>query len=68
MHLHHPSKNTPPTNTPNSLPCRFLWGIAALPLSVYVIAQDLNVPLIIQLQLFGLFSPLSWVYYGPTAR
>jgi hypothetical protein len=32
-----------------------------------VIAQDLNVPLIVQPQLFGLFSLLSWgqcMYYG----
>jgi len=58
-HLHHPSKNTPLTNTPDSLPCRFLWGIAVLPLCVYVIAQDLNVPLIIQPQLFDLVSLLS---------
>ena len=45
----------------------FLWGISALPLGVYVIAQDLNVPLIVQPQLFGLFSLLSWsqcMYYG----
>jgi len=36
-----------------------------------VIVQDLNVPLIVQPQLFGLFSLLSWgqcLYYGPTAR
>lgn len=47
----------------------FLWGIAALPLGVYVITQDLNVPLIVQPQLFGLFSLLSWgqcMYYGGT--
>jgi hypothetical protein len=40
-------------------------------LGVYVIAQDLNVPLIVQPQLFGLFSLLCWgqcLYYGPTAR
>lgn len=46
---------------------RFLWGIAALPLGVYVIVQDLNIPLIVQPQLFGLFSLLSWgqcMYYG----
>jgi hypothetical protein len=45
--------------------------MSALPLGVYVIAQDLNVPLIIQPQLFGIFSLLSWgqcLYYGPTAR
>ncbi|KAI0288986.1 PQ loop repeat-domain-containing protein [Russula brevipes] len=48
----------------------FLWGVSALPLGVYVIAQDLNVPLIVQPQLFGLFSLLSWcqcLYYS-TAR
>ncbi|KAI0282984.1 hypothetical protein BC826DRAFT_961216 [Russula brevipes] len=48
----------------------FFWGISALPLGVYVIAQDLNVPLIVQPQLFGLFALLSWcqcLYYG-TAR
>ena len=41
--------------------------MAALPLGVYVIVQDLNVPLIVQPQLFGLFSLLSWgqcMYYG----
>ena len=67
MHLRLPSKNTPLTNTPNSLPCRFLWGIAALPLGVY----GLNVPLTVQPQLFGLFSLFSWgecLYYGPTTR
>ena len=41
--------------------------MAALPLGVYVIVQDLNVPLIVQPQLFALFSLLSWgqcMYYG----
>ena len=41
--------------------------MAALPLGVYAIVQDLNVPLIVQPQLFGLFSLLSWgqcMYYG----
>ncbi|KAI9508372.1 hypothetical protein F5148DRAFT_979896 [Russula earlei] len=45
----------------------FLWGVASLPLGVYVILQDLNVPLIVQPQLLGLFSLLSWgqcMYYG----
>ncbi len=42
-------------------------GISALPLGAHVIAQDLNVPLIVQPQLFGLFSLLSrgqCMYYG----
>ncbi|KAH9976069.1 hypothetical protein BJV74DRAFT_798724 [Russula compacta] len=50
---------------------RFLWGIAALPLGVYAITQDLNVPLIVQPQLLGLFSLLSWcqcMYYGGARR
>lgn len=41
--------------------------MAALPLGIYAIVQDLNVPLIVQPQLFGLFSLLSWgqcMYYG----
>jgi hypothetical protein len=36
-----------------------------------VIAQDLNVPLIVQPQLFGLFSLLCWgqcLHYGAAAR
>ncbi|KAH9976067.1 hypothetical protein BJV74DRAFT_172223 [Russula compacta] len=37
----------------------FLWDISALPLGVYVIAQDLNVPLNVQPQLFCLSSLLS---------
>jgi len=50
---------------------RSLWGIAALPLSSYVIAQDLNAPLIVQLQLFDLLSLLSWgrcMHCGAAAR
>jgi len=41
----------------------FLWGIVALPLGVYVIVRDLNIPLIVQPQLFGLFLLLSWGQY-----
>jgi hypothetical protein len=40
-------------------------------LGVYVIAHDLNVPVIVQPQPFGIFSLLCWgqcLYYGPTAR
>ncbi|KAI9434540.1 hypothetical protein F5148DRAFT_1372130 [Russula earlei] len=45
----------------------FHWGVASLPLRVYIIVQDSNVPLIVQPQLLGLFSLLSWgqcMYYG----
>ncbi|KAN0138195.1 PQ loop repeat domain containing protein [Lactarius tabidus] len=44
-----------------------MWSIAALPLGIYVIVQDLNVPLIVQPQLFALFTLFSWaqcMYYG----
>ncbi|KAH8986120.1 hypothetical protein EDB92DRAFT_1287267 [Lactarius akahatsu] len=44
-----------------------MWSMAALPLGIYVVAQDLNVPLIVQPQLFALFTLLSWtqcMYYG----
>ncbi|KAF7333784.1 PQ-loop-domain-containing protein [Mycena venus] len=37
-----------------------LWGIAAGFLGAYAILLDLNVPLILQPQLFGFFSLLSW--------
>ncbi|GJE88352.1 PQ-loop repeat-containing protein [Phanerochaete sordida] len=44
-----------------------LWSIAAWFLGVYAIVQDLNVPLIIQPQIFGFLTLLSWAqcqYYG----
>lgn len=44
-----------------------IWSMAALPLGVYAIVQDLNVPLIVQPQLFSLLALLSWtqcMYYG----
>jgi len=43
------------------------WAISAIFLGVYAIVQDLNIPLIIQPQLFGLLSAVSWtqcMYYG----
>ncbi|KAH9166035.1 hypothetical protein EDB89DRAFT_2006560 [Lactarius sanguifluus] len=48
-----------------------IWSMAALPLGIYVIVQDLNVPLIVQPQLFALFTLLSWtqcMYYGRAAH
>ncbi|KAL0953392.1 hypothetical protein HGRIS_004631 [Hohenbuehelia grisea] len=44
-----------------------LWGLSAGFLGIYVIVQDLNIPLIIQPQLFGFLSIISWgqcLYYG----
>ncbi|KAH9943834.1 PQ loop repeat-domain-containing protein [Amylocystis lapponica] len=44
-----------------------LWGTASAFLGVYNIVQNLNVPLIVQPQLFGILSLVSWgqcLYYG----
>ncbi|OBZ74152.1 Uncharacterized protein C2E12.03c [Grifola frondosa] len=44
-----------------------LWGIAGAFLGTYVIVQDLNIPLILQPQLFGVLSFVCWaqcLYYG----
>ncbi|ETW79028.1 hypothetical protein HETIRDRAFT_14443, partial [Heterobasidion irregulare TC 32-1] len=50
-----------------------IWSLSSIPLGIYVIVQDLNIPLILQPQLFGFFSLLSWgqcMYYngGYSAR
>ncbi|KAL5531706.1 hypothetical protein ACEPAG_4583 [Sanghuangporus baumii] len=44
-----------------------IWGISSVFLGVFVIVQDLNIPLIVQPQVFGFLSMLSWcqcLYYG----
>jgi len=44
-----------------------IWGVAGAFLGVYVIVQDLNIPLIVQPQSFGVLAILSWAqcqYYG----
>ncbi|KII87511.1 hypothetical protein PLICRDRAFT_258314 [Plicaturopsis crispa FD-325 SS-3] len=38
----------------------FSWGVSGAFLGVYAIVQNLNIPLIIQPQLFGLLSLVSW--------
>ncbi|KAI0258941.1 PQ loop repeat-domain-containing protein [Gloeopeniophorella convolvens] len=48
-----------------------LWGLAALPLGVYALVQDLNAPLIVQPQLFGALALAAWaqcMHYGPARR
>ncbi|KZT03515.1 uncharacterized protein LAESUDRAFT_704493 [Laetiporus sulphureus 93-53] len=43
------------------------WGVASAPLGVYAIVQDLNIPLILQPQLFGALCFAPWLqcqYYG----
>lgn len=50
-----------------------IWSLSSIPLGIYVIVQNLNIPLILQPQLFGFFSLLSWgqcMYYngGYSAR
>ncbi|KAJ7721337.1 PQ loop repeat-domain-containing protein [Mycena maculata] len=45
------------------------WGLSATFLGVYAIVQNLNIPLIVQPQLFGLLCMISWgqcQYYGST--
>ncbi|KAF9005988.1 PQ-loop-domain-containing protein [Cyathus striatus] len=44
-----------------------LWGIASVFQGVYAIVQNINIPLIVQPQLFGFLTLLSWgqcQYYG----
>ncbi|KAI0037204.1 PQ loop repeat-domain-containing protein [Vararia minispora EC-137] len=43
------------------------WGLAGIPLGIYNVVQNVNVPLIVQPQLFGFLCLLSWAqcqYYG----
>ncbi|KAF8315421.1 hypothetical protein DL93DRAFT_2057223 [Clavulina sp. PMI_390] len=45
----------------------FIWATSAVFLGVYNIVQDINIPLIVQPQLFGALAALSWVqclYYS----
>ncbi|KAG8917487.1 hypothetical protein FRC01_002425 [Tulasnella sp. 417] len=45
----------------------FIWAISGIPLGVYVIVQNINIPLILQPQLFTALSTVSWMqclYYG----
>ena len=39
---------------------RLIWGTVAVPLGVFAIVQNLNIPLIIQPQVFGFLSIVSW--------
>ncbi|KAI0630547.1 PQ loop repeat-domain-containing protein [Trametes polyzona] len=44
-----------------------LWGFSGATLGVYAIVKNLNIPLIVQPQLFGTLSYISWAqcqYYG----
>ncbi|TDL24079.1 hypothetical protein BD410DRAFT_786774 [Rickenella mellea] len=45
----------------------FIWACAAAVLGIFVVVQKLNIPLILQPQLFGFLSSVSWgqcMYYG----
>lgn len=44
----------------HSFHCRFCWGVAASFLGVFNVVQNLNIPLIIQPQLFCFLSIISW--------
>lgn len=39
---------------------RFLWGVAAAFLAVYNVTKNLNIPLIVQPQIFGTLAFISW--------
>lgn len=39
---------------------RFAWGMAGIFLGTYSVVQNLNIPLILQPQLFGVLSFVSW--------
>ena len=39
---------------------RLLWGVSGVTLGVYAIVQDLNIPLILQPQLFSALSYVCW--------
>jgi hypothetical protein len=39
---------------------RLIWGFASLFLGVYAILQDLNIPLMVQPQLFGFLAFVCW--------
>jgi UDP-N-acetylmuramyl pentapeptide phosphotransferase/UDP-N-acetylglucosamine-1-phosphate transferase len=45
----------------------FIWSAAGVPLGVYTIVQNINIPIILQPQLFGFLAGVSWIqclYYG----
>jgi len=39
---------------------RLIWGFSSLFLGVYAILQDLNIPLMVQPQLFGFLALVCW--------
>ena len=42
----------------------FLWGISGPFLGVYVVVQNLNIPLILQPQIFAFLCAVSWAQVG----
>ncbi|PGH05935.1 hypothetical protein AJ80_08247 [Polytolypa hystricis UAMH7299] len=45
----------------------FLWAVCAMPFGVYMILQDVNIPIQIQPQIFGALSIVCWIqilYYN----
>jgi len=45
-------------------PARFLWAISGPFLGVYVVVQNLNIPLILQPQIFAFLCAVSWTQVG----
>ena len=42
----------------------FLWGVSGPFLGVYAIVQNLNIPLILQPQIFAFLCAVSWAQVG----
>ncbi|KAG8812690.1 NAD-dependent histone deacetylase sir2 [Serendipita sp. 399] len=45
-----------------------IWSVSAIFLGIYAIVQNINIPIIVQPQAFGMLAALSWVqclYYDP---
>ena len=45
-------------------PVSFLWGVSGPFLGVYAIVQNLNIPLILQPQIFAFLCAVSWAQVG----
>ncbi|CED84149.1 Predicted membrane protein [Phaffia rhodozyma] len=46
----------------------FTWSAASIFLGIYCIVQNINIPIIVQPQLFGFLAAVCWIqclYYGP---
>lgn len=58
----------PPAGQRTLTSARLVWGLSGAFLGVYVIVQDLNIPLIVQPQSFGVLSLFSWAQVSTLSR